>query len=65
MDPDPVRPEEAQRIEDKTQAGATLFIGEDLQICHVRVIVDCQMHVFPANAAAVALAFAIARDAVC
>jgi hypothetical protein len=60
-----MRPEEAQRIEDKTQAGATLFFGEDLQISHTRVIVDCQMHVLPADAAAVALAFAIAGDAVC
>ena len=56
--------EEAQRVKEKAQAGTTLFVGQDFGASHTRVIIDCEMQVFPADAATVALPFAIAGDAV-
>jgi hypothetical protein len=40
LDLDPMRSEEAQRVEQKAQTGMTLFVGEDLRIGDARVIVD-------------------------
>src|SRR5207302_10899939 len=57
-------PEEAQRVEEKAQAGATLFVGQDFRVSHAGVVVDRQMQIFPADPAAVALTLAIAGDAV-
>jgi hypothetical protein len=56
--------EEAQRVKEKAQAGTTLFVGQDFGVSHMRVIIDCEMQVFPADAATAALPFAVAGDAV-
>lgn len=56
--------EDAQRVKEKAQAGTTLFVGQDFGASHTRVIIDCEMQVFPADAATVALPFAVAGDAV-
>ena len=61
---DAMGPEEAQRVEEKAQAGAALFVRQDFRVSHAGVIVYRQMQIFPANTAAVALTFAIAGDAV-
>jgi len=63
LDLDAVGFEEAQGVEEKPQAGAPRLIGEDFRIDQARMVVDGQVHVFPANAAAVALPRAIAGDA--
>jgi hypothetical protein len=57
-------PEEAQRVKEKAQAGATFFVGQDFGVSDARVVVDGQMQVFPADPTAVALTLAVAGDAV-
>src|SRR5258708_5920623 len=64
IDLDAMGPEEAQRVKEKAQAGSTFFIGQDFRISDAGVVVDCQMQIFPTDPAAVALALAIAGDAV-
>src|SRR5258706_5213450 len=56
-------PEEAQRVKEKAQAGATFLVGQDFRVGHAGVVVDRQMQIFPADPAAVALALAIGGEA--
>src|SRR5258705_11919029 len=57
-------PEEAQRVKEKAQAGATFLVGQDFRVGHAGVVVDRQMQIFPADPAAVALALSIGGDSV-
>lgn len=55
---------EAQCVEEKAQAGAAFFIGQDFGVGDTRVIIDRQVQVLPAAPAAVALTLSITGDAV-
>jgi hypothetical protein len=64
LDPDAVAAEEAQGVDEEGEAGAALLVGVDLGIGQPGVVVDGQVQVLPADAAARTLAGAIAGDAV-
>jgi hypothetical protein len=55
---------EAQGVEEKAQARRALLVGQDFRVGETRMVVDRQMHVFPANPAGVALAGPVAADPV-
>ena len=60
--------EEAQGVEEESEAGGALFIGQDFRISQPGMIIDGEMQVFPAlsslfSGARIALANPIARDA--
>ena len=63
-DPHTVRPEEAQGIAQEDQAGQARFIREHFGIGQAGMVIHNQMQDFPSRAALVALALAIAGDAV-
>src|SRR5215475_9259212 len=64
MDLDAVSTIEAQRVEEKAQAGAAFFIGQDFRVSDARMVVDGQVQIFPADPAGVALSGSIAGDPV-
>jgi hypothetical protein len=55
---------EAQGVEEETQAGASLLVRQDIRIGEPRMVVDRQMHIFPADPAGLVLAGAVAGDTV-
>ena len=55
---------EAQGVEQETQTGASLLVRQDFRIGKPGVVVDRQMHIFPADPSGLALAGALAGDAV-
>src|SRR6516165_3579278 len=64
MNLDAVSAIEAQLVEEKAQAGASFFIGQDFRVGDARMVVDGQMQIFPADPAGVALAGPVAGDPV-
>jgi hypothetical protein len=64
LDLDAEASKEAQGVEEKMQAGASLLIGQDFRIGEPRMVVDRQMHIFPADPSGLALARAVIGDAV-
>jgi hypothetical protein len=55
---------EGQGIEEKAQARRALLVGQDFRVGEARMVVDRQMHVFPAHPAGVALASPATADPV-
>src|SRR6202161_1313346 len=64
LDLDAEASKEAQGVEQEAQAGASLLVRQDFRIGEPRVVVDRQMHIFPADPASVALADPVAGDPV-
>src|ERR1700689_2969298 len=64
LDLDAEASKEAQGVEEKAQAGASRLVRQDFRIGEPGVVVDRQMHIFPADPSGLALACAIAGDAV-
>jgi hypothetical protein len=63
LNPDTMCPIEAQCVEEKVQARAAFFIGQDFGVSDARAVVDRQMQILPAYPTAVALALAVTGDA--
>src|SRR5271154_3126492 len=62
LNPDAEASKEAQGVEQEMQARAALFVGQDLRVGETGMIVDRQMHIFPADSAGLAPAGPIAGD---
>jgi hypothetical protein len=59
-----VSSKEAQSVEQEAQAGASFLVGQDFRVGEARMVVDREMHMFPADSASVALARPVAGDPV-
>src|SRR5579872_5700009 len=63
IDLDAVASEEAQGIQQELDGGLALLVGEDFAIGEPGVIIDGEMEILPSLAPAIALALAVAGDA--
>src|ERR1700722_16906599 len=64
LDLDAEASKEPQGVEQEKQGGDSLLVRQDFRIGEPGVVVDRQMHIFPADPAGLALAGALAGDAV-
>jgi hypothetical protein len=63
MDLDAVVSEEAQSVQEETDAGAAFLIGQNFRVGEARVVVDREVQVLPPHPAGVALSGSIPSNA--